>query len=569
MIEQAAIYARVSSEQQAQARTIQSQVSLLEERVAADGYLLPKELQFIDEGYSGATLVRPALERLRDSIAAGAIQRVYVHSPDRLARKYAYQIVLVDEFQRAGVEIVFLNRELGKTPEDDLLLQVQGMVAARNGSVSALGGAPYGYRYISKHEGNGAARYEIVLTEARIVQQIFDWFGRERVTLSEVCRRLAAAGIKTKGGKTFWHRPTICQMLNNTAYMGSAAFGKTRKGEIHPRLALRRGRIDQPRHPYCQHDVPEAEWILVPVPPLVSKELFEAVQEQLKENRERARERKRGATHLLQGVITCRKCNYGYYGKRTNKKKVGAKAESVIYYRCTGTDGWRFGGKPVCENRQVRAELIEEAVWSEVRNILEDPKRLEAEYRRRLKPAKRAGAYNSAQLEKQKNKLRNGIARMIDGYADGLIEKEEFEPRIKSAKNQLAKLEQQLKQLIDEESAVKQLQLIIVKLEDFTVKLKKGLNKVDWQTKRDIIRTLVRRVEVDGRQVNVIFRVGPSPFELGPQGGPNSHHCNSHEPGNYQTQPLLTVLARPKKSPERLSGLGLPAFPTTPIKHNA
>ena len=119
----------MSSDQQAAAHTIASQVAALQERVTLDGLVLPDAMQFLDEGYSGATLVRPALERLRDVIAAGAIDRLYVHSPDRLARKYAYQVLLVDEFQRMGVVVVFLNRELGRSPEDDLLLQVQGMMA--------------------------------------------------------------------------------------------------------------------------------------------------------------------------------------------------------------------------------------------------------------------------------------------------------------------------------------------------------------------------------------------------------------------------------------------------------
>jgi len=117
-----AIYARVSSEQQVSAHTIESQISILEEKITTDGCILPPDLKFVDEGYSGATLVRPALEQLRDLAAAGHIDRLYIHSPDRLARKYAYQVLLLDEFQRAGVEIVFLNRALGDSPEDDLLL---------------------------------------------------------------------------------------------------------------------------------------------------------------------------------------------------------------------------------------------------------------------------------------------------------------------------------------------------------------------------------------------------------------------------------------------------------------
>src|SRR5712691_8573527 len=125
----AAIYARVSSEQQVQAHTIDSQVAALRERVSGEGLEMTEELEFIDEGYSGSTLVRPALERLRDMVAGGVVDRLYVHSPDRLARKYAYQVLLVDEFQRSGVEVIFVNRALGQSPEDDLLLQVQGMIA--------------------------------------------------------------------------------------------------------------------------------------------------------------------------------------------------------------------------------------------------------------------------------------------------------------------------------------------------------------------------------------------------------------------------------------------------------
>src|SRR5262252_8550144 len=159
----AALYARVSSDQQAEAHTIDSQVAALRARVAEDGLVVPAEREFLDDGFSGATLVRPALERLRDLVAEGVIDRVYVHSPDRLARRYVYQALLLDEVQAAGVEVVFVNRSLGQSPEDELLLQVQGMVAeyerakilersrrgkrhgAQVGMVSVLGGAPYGY----------------------------------------------------------------------------------------------------------------------------------------------------------------------------------------------------------------------------------------------------------------------------------------------------------------------------------------------------------------------------------------------------------------------------------------
>jgi site-specific DNA recombinase len=216
---QAAIYARVSSERQATAQTIASQLAALRERVTVDGYMLPEAMQFLDDGYSGTTLVRPALERLRDLVAAGAVDRLYIHSPDRLARKYAYQVLLVDEFHRAGVEVVFLNRELGRSPEDDLLLQVQGMMAeyerakiierhrrgklhaARAGKVNVLGGAPYGYRYIDKYAGGGQARYEVLPEEARVVCQVFDWVGRDRVTIGGRAYTHRAYGVGAQCGR--------------------------------------------------------------------------------------------------------------------------------------------------------------------------------------------------------------------------------------------------------------------------------------------------------------------------------------------------------------------------------
>jgi site-specific DNA recombinase len=330
---QVALYARVSSDQQSEAKTIESQVADLRTRIAETGATLSAELEFIANGYSGATLIRPALERLRDVAAAGGIDHLYVHCPDRLARNYAHQVLLLEEFLRAGVEVIFLNREVGQTPEDQLLLQVQGMIAeyerakilersrrgkrhgAQTGKVSVLGGAPYGYRYVTKHEGAGAASFEIVWEEARVVRQVFEWVGRDRCSIGEVRRRLEAAGEGTRSGKTVWDRATIGGMLNNPAYKGEAAFGKTAIEPLRPRLRAQRGRPLQPKHAYSHHDVPVEQWLHIPVPALVDAALFDAAQEQLQENRQRARVPQRGAKYLLQGLIVCACCGYAYYGK--------------------------------------------------------------------------------------------------------------------------------------------------------------------------------------------------------------------------------------------------------------
>jgi site-specific DNA recombinase len=313
---QVALYARVSSEQQNEARTIESQIADLRTRIAATGVALPAELEFVDNGYSGATLIRPALERLRDVAAAGGIDQLYVHCPDRLARTYAHQVLLLEEFIRAGVEVIFLNREVGQTPEDQLLLQVQGMIAeyerakilersrrgkrhgAQVGKVSVLSGAPYGYRYVSKQEGAGEAHFEVVWEEARVVRQVFEGVGRDRCSIGEVRRRLEAAKERTRTGKTVWDRATIGGMLHNPAYKGEAAFGKTVIEPLRPRLRAQRGRSLQPKHAYSHRDVSPEQWMSIPVPALVDAALFDAVAQQVQENRERARVPQRGAKYL-------------------------------------------------------------------------------------------------------------------------------------------------------------------------------------------------------------------------------------------------------------------------------
>jgi len=538
---QAAIYARVSSEQQVAAHTIDSQLAALRERVLADGLHLPAEMEFIDEAYSGATLVRPALERLRDLIAAGAVDRIYVHSPDRLARKYAYQVLLVDEFQRGGVEVIFLNRELGRSPEDDLLLQVQGMMAeyerakiierhrrgkrhsAHAGSVNVLCGAPFGYRYVTKHEAGGQARYEIVIEEARVVRQIFDWIGRERLTIAEVCRRLMKAGELTRRGRKRWDRSVVWAILKNPAYVGKAAFGKTRSGPLRPRLRAQRNGSLQPRRAFSYYDRPPEEWVWIPVPAIIDEDIFAAAQEQLKSNQRQARQRQRGAKYLLQGLVVCKGCGYAYYGKVISNKAAKGKPRDYAYYRCIGTDAYRFGGERVCCNRQVRTDHLDQSVWYEARVVLENPERVMEEYRRRLRPHTNARRGNLTMVESQLGKLRQGVGRLIDSYGEGVIEKQEFEPRIRRLRERIDKLERQAQELTDEAAMQTDLELIIGRMEEFAAKVKEGLEKADWATQREVIRALVKRVEIDKGEVNVVFRVDPCPFGSSPEKGVLQH----------------------------------------------
>lgn len=538
----AAIYARVSCEQQAQQSTIASQVTALRQRVLADGLLLEDELCFLDDGYSGSTLIRPALERLRDVAWAGGFQRLYVHSPDRLARKYAWQVLLVEELQRAGVELVFLNRSIGVSPEEDLLLQMQGMIAeyerakimersrrgkrhaARRGSVNVLCGAPYGYRYVKKHEAGGQAYYQVIAEQARVVQKIFAWVGRDRMTLWNVCRRLRELGIPSPKGKPVWQRVVIGQMLKNPAYKGSAVFGRTRVGERLPRLRPARGQREQPRHAQSRYLGAAEDQIMIPVPALVSEALFEAAAAQVTENRQRSRQNRRGPGYLLQGLLECACCGYAYYGKGATRFALNPKAP-YPYYRCSGSDAFRFGGMCVCQNKPIRLDRLDAAVWADVCDVLQNPEDLRREFERRLGGGAEQNA-SLGQLRKQVTAVQRSISRLIDAYEDGLLEKEDFEPRMGQARERLGRLQQEALEVEERAMQRDELRLVLGQLDAFVEQVREGLEQADWDRRREIIRGLVKCIRIEREQVRIVYRINPRPFAEGPLRGQNRHHCN-------------------------------------------
>jgi site-specific DNA recombinase len=531
----AAIYARVSSDQQAQEHTIDSQVEALTGRAREDGLDPEDLLRFVDEGQSGAVLVRPALERLRDQAAAGLIDRLYVHSPDRLARKYAYQILLVEEFQRCGIEVVFLNHEIGDKPEEQLLLQVQGMIAeyerakilersrrgkmhaARNGSVSVFSKAPYGYRYISKREGHGVARFEVIAPEARTVLTIFEWYGKEDYSLSQICERLNREGVPRRSGRPGWDPTSVWDMLTETAYKGEALYGKSRVGEYRPRLRPAHGQAEYPRRARSITTTPTAAQIPVAVPALVPADLFEAVQEKLAENKGRRRRSEPGVRFLLQGLTACSKCGYAYIGKIQNKLKEDGERRSYGYYFCTGTDRFRWGGVRICENVPVRMERLDAAVWEDVSALLGDPDRIRREFERQKDQAPAAEPRRLEAIAKEVQRVRRGISRMLDLYQEGDLEKEEFEPRYARARQRLSELDTEASALSERITREEGLGTIIASFEQYAQRVREGLGSAAWATRREIIRTLVKRIEIDEGDIHIVYRIGEPPFASIPE----------------------------------------------------
>ncbi len=532
----AAIYARVSSDQQAERQTIDSQLGDLKACASRDGHRIEDAMLFVDNGHSGASLIRPALERLRDMVALSAVDVVYVHSPDRLARSYAHQALLLEEFAGADARVVFLNRPIGDSPEDALLLQLQGMFAeyerakmlersrrgkrhrARAGAVSVLSRAPFGYRYVSREAGGGEARYDIDEDAAGVVRQVFAWVGQERRTLAGVCRRLLEAGIPSPTGRTHWSRAMVHTLLLNPAYIGRAAYGRRRCVPWRAPLRPPRGHDGPPQRPWRQVPAPPERHIQVPVPAIVDETLFAAAAEQLEENRRRNRERLAGLRYLLRGLLVCQKCGYCFTGYNPKPWR---------YYRCSGTDRSKFHGQLRCDAHLLAVEPLEAAVWDEVCRLLREPARVLEEYQRRLDAL--SGGPRRHELDavqRQGDKLRRAIDRLIDGFAEGLIAKHEFEPRIAQLRQRTARLEAEAQALRSAAEQARSLQLVIGKLSVFAEMVRDRLEAADWDLRREIVCTLIKRIEVTDDVVRVVFRVEPGGSGL-PEQHPALRHCQA------------------------------------------
>ena len=317
--------------------------------------VVPEEFIFEDNGFSGANLQRPALEQLRDRAFDGCFEVVLCHAPDRLARRYAYQVLLLEELARGGIEVVFVKEpERSGSPEDELLRQFQGMIAeyeraqiaercrrgklhrARAGAVSVLSGAPYGYRYVKRTE-HADAFYEIDELEAPIVREIFDRYVEQRESIVQIGRSLTEQGVPTRTGTPHWGSSTIWAILRNPAYIGQAAYGRRRvdrrAGEADAREPASGAGI--PVAPATRHVGPE-QWLRIPVPALITEEQYALAQELLERN-SRLSPRNTRKPSLLQGILVCRECGHSYYRSSTRSKTGNVHH----YYRCSGADSFR------------------------------------------------------------------------------------------------------------------------------------------------------------------------------------------------------------------------------------
>jgi len=529
----AVIYARVSSDQQREEHTIASQTAALIEFAKNHELEVPKEWIFEDEGYSGATLERPGLERVRDLAAEGQVQVVLAYAPDRLSRKYAYQILLIEELARHGVETRFVKAPQSATAEDQLLVQFQGMIAeyeraqilersrrgkryrARSGEVSVLSGAPYGYRYIRKTDET-LASYRVIDTEARVVQRVYEMYTVDGLSMGEITRRLNAESIPTRKQSARWERSVVWAMLRNPAYRGAAAFGKTRiAGRMRVTRALRRrGAIVSSNS--IGHERPREEWIEIPVPALVSEDSFARAQELLHENKIRSR-RRTITPSIVQGLVSCQKCGYAF-----SRTSTYTTARKIHYYKCIGSDGWRKLGGPVCDNvRFVRQDLLDQIVWSEVVRLLEDPTLIQQELDRRLAAARSSDPTKQREqnLRRELTRVGNSLERLLTAYQEELSSLEQLRERMPPLRQREQALRAELQAIADQTSNQATLLRLAETLAAFLGRLRSTADTLDIMERQRIVRLVVKEVLIGDD--NIIIRHSiPIASTPPPSGGP-------------------------------------------------
>jgi site-specific DNA recombinase len=318
----------------------------------------------------------------------------------------------------------------------------------------------------------------------------------------------------------------VWAILQNPAYIGKAAFGKTESVERGKLLRPIRGKATTPRHAKSTHrDKPPQEWISIDVPAIVNRDVFDAAKQQLARNKQFAARNARGERYLLQGLTVCAACRYAFYGKTVSKTAAKGGGRHA-YYRCVGTDAYRFAGGRVCDNSQVRVDQLDDYVWHSVRELLQNPARMLDEWSRRQKSH---GA--SAELVERRDEAarilatqERGLQRLVDAYEVGAIElrdlktrSEVMRARIQGARQDLTDANERLRETV-------QLRAVITQLEDFSARVSKGLDTASWHERRHIVRTLVAKVEIDDSGATVVYRLpavgDPTPTnDAGPSGG--------------------------------------------------
>ena len=515
-----AIYARVSSQKQKDEETIDSQIDALRNYAKAENYILDEKLIFIDNGVSGNTLQRPALDELRDVVRFETIEMLLMYAPDRLSRNYTYQLILMEEFRKHGVKLYFLkNPPKTDSAEEKMFQHFQGIFAeyeralfldrsrrgriykAKKGDPCIIPKVPYGYRKVKKDDHTVV---EIVNDEAIIVKEIFRLYIHELTSYHAVARKITEKGVKTPSGKIKWDQSTIRDILKNHAYIGTSYFGKTEQIEKKTDQ-IRRCRLKTYTHTkYSKRLRPENEWIPISVPAIISENDFELAQEKMGKNKQLSpRNTKR--LGLLQGLVICGVCGKPYY-RRTVRGKG--------HYYCSGNSNGKIRGTK-CSNKYISENQLDENVFSEIISLLQTPELIENELARRVKESSNTEELRQREIltSKELTKLERECNRLLDAYQAGVMELNELKQRNHDLGIRRKNLQKDLQNIqaakIHRESGFN--------FRDFfdnaLKKMKMKVEGLSFDEKRKLIRLLVEEIVIEKETITIVHCISPKAME--------------------------------------------------------
>ena len=519
---QVAIYARVSTARQQQAQTIEQQIERLRAHIGSQtAWQLKDEHIYRDDGYSGAHLNRPGLDRLRDHARLAAFDRVLITVPDRLARTYVHQVLLIDELAKLGCTVEFLDRPMSNDPHDQLLLQIRGAVAEyerkliadrmRRGRQAKLQSGqllpwtrpPYGY-LLDAEQPRDPARVRVDPVKAAVVQQIFAWYTESHVaiTLYGIAKRLMADQVPPPRGGTLWNTSTLRNILRDTAYIGVTYSGRTRTVP-----ARRRRSPLEPVGPgYSQAPAPEEDWIAIPVPAIITQEVFTLAQQRLEQNRRQARRNNTRQDYLLRSMVSCGQCGLSCTGRTDHL--------GYSYYLCAGrTNRLRALGREACRARYIPVDRLDTLVWEDLCRVLMEPALITHELERAqagewlpqaLQARRQTTVAAIAHLERQQ-------ARLLEVYLAEVIGRAEFERKRKEVTQSLQALHEQQRQL---EAHVQQqinTQQLVTHITAFCQRLQPTLEQLTFAQRRQLVELLIDRVVVTDGQVEIRYVIPTGP----------------------------------------------------------
>jgi site-specific DNA recombinase len=514
-MKRAAIYARVSTARQEQEQTMGSQLHAIEDAALGLGLSVARERTYVDDGFSGSRLDRPGLDALRDAAAEGLLDVVIVYCPDRLARNYVHQQVVLEELSKRGVEVHFVEHPVGERAEDRLLVQMQGVIAeyerakilerTRRGRIHKIrsgvtlpfsANAPYGYGIVRGDDGRRVVVVDEV--QAQVVREAYRACVEDGLSARQIAKRLLASQVPAPRGRR-WQSSSVYRMLTNPAYTGVAAYG--RREAIEPKRPREPGKYRRSLKSSTRAR-PMAQWLRVAIPAIVDEATQAAARAQLKANKLVGPGR---TTHeyLLRSLVVCGdcKCRMQSAAQATTQKN---KTYRYFYYAC-GRRTLDTGREHPCPARRIRASEIDAVVWQAICSWIETPEMLQEEVEawRAVSTNAAEGSRERVALEKAHRSLQHQSDRLVDAYQQGAIKIDELKSRREHLSTAIDLNTSRLQAIEARAMDAARVNQLAENIADFATTLRSGMHTLDFAGRQRLVRLLIERVLVTGDDIAI------------------------------------------------------------------